>query len=196
MTTLPTSILAGDRPAGPDFAAILAALGPVPIYKDRIVTSGVVGSVAFTSIPSTLRRVRVHWTVRGDTAAQAVSVFFQAGGDTGANYNYTQTQTQNGTVTATSAHASTSAYLGLALAASATATWFGSGEFTLNAWDNSNSGVMGYRFNSEAMGTAIANHFAVTGGGNYAGANARTSITLSPGVGSFIAGCVFDLEGW
>jgi len=177
--------------------AINSLITVSPTYTARsTVVGAAVASVTISGIPSTLKRLRITWAARGDNAVQDELITMQVGGDTGANYSYTNYQVQNTTLTGGSAHGSTSGVVGLCTGSTATATVFATGTILLTPWDNINAGSLGYTFDNQCIGTAVANHFITGGGGMYSGASARTSVTFLPQANNFIAGTDFQLEGW
>lgn len=163
-------------------------------YRARSQTTGVVPSVTIPGIPSTLRRLSVTWSARGDAAVQAQLMFVQIGGDTSAVYSYAYILQQNTAVNGVAVHGDTRALCGTCSGSAAGAGVYGSGSVDFATWDGASS--LGLQHSSEVMGTAVANHFHATGGATYTGVNGRTSITFLPQTGNFISGCDFQLEGW
>lgn len=171
-----------------------ATLGPLlPVYRDRILTTGVVGSVRFAGIPTDLRTVRIRYAARGDTAAQYVDINARINDDTGNNYGHTIHFFVNGTGTGGgTVGPGSSAQAGSCAAALAAANRRGGGVMEFLGWDTPSVGSLVIEGQAGA-----ANAMHVNAAGNYFGAAASgySIITLIPAVGNFVANSVFYLEG-
>jgi len=164
-------------------------------WRARQTLSGSAASVTFSSIPSSLRSLRVLYTVRSDAAVNVQLLKMRINGDSGAQYSFSIIQGANTTVSASSLGAETSGYCGLSLGASAAAGVYSSGVIYLAGWDSPHAAALGWTFTAQALGTGLANFFSHSGGGVYSPTGAHTSLTLFPEAGSFVTGSDFQLEG-
>lgn len=164
-------------------------------YRARQTLSGSAATVTFSSIPSTLRSLRLRWTARSDNAVNAQFISIQVNGNSGANYSYEFVQGNNTTASANNGVAQTGGVVGLMVGASASAGVFSSGAIDVIGWDNQHASSLGWNFMSQALGTGVANFFTMNGGGNASVAGPYTSVTILPQAGNFITGSDFQLEG-
>jgi len=178
------------------FIAVGSISGSNIPYRDRKTVVGAsVASITFTSVPSSLRNIKIIWTARGDNATQVQLVWLRINGASGAVYNVAYIQNTNGSLTGTPAAAASQAVVGLATGSTAPAGDFGAGDITIAGWDSPHAGYLGFQFNSSAMGSAVANFISLVGGGNYVTAGPYTSITILPQSGLWVAGSDFTLWG-
>lgn len=161
----------------------------------RQTLGGTAASVTFSSIPTTLRSVRIRWTSRCDNAVQTQFMFLRINGDSGNNYSTEYQQAVNATITASNTVTISGGPVGYTVGASAPATGFASGVIDLVGWDSPHPTNLGWTFISQALGTGAGNFSSHTGGGIYFPAGPYTQITLFPNAGNFIAGSDFQLEG-
>jgi hypothetical protein len=171
----------------------LDVLEAVDDYRARQTLGGTAGTVTFSSIPSTLRRLVVSWTARGDNAGSEQQMRFQVNGLAGTNYNTEQVQGLAAAASASLIVANgASGFAGYVACAAATAGLYSSGEFTFVGWDSPHSTFLGYTFSGQCITSGgIVN----SGGGTITSAGPYTSIALFPAAGSFITGSDFQIIG-
>lgn len=164
-------------------------------YRSVVVTGGTVSSIDFSSIPSTLRSLRVYHTLRGDTAAVAINVRMRINGSSSSVY---QSQGMVGSGAGTSAAAensSTSASFGSATAANQTAGQYAAGIINFYGWNSPHTHFLSWHFLNEGRGSGGA-MFVEVGGGSFNATGPYTSLTFFPVSGGFITGSQIVLEGW
>lgn len=164
-------------------------------YRDFNLVGSAVPSVTFSSIPSTIRTLRLTGTARSSNAALLADVRFQVGGDTGSNYHWQSMFAQNGSAPSSASQISgTSALISYCPAASGSAGVWGAFEATFSGWDQSTHalGWCGGGGYTALAGECITNK----SDGQYFGVNARTSLTLIPSAGNWATGTQFTIEGW
>lgn len=166
-------------------------------YLVRKTLTATSASVVFSSIPTNLRRLRCTFFAKADNAVTVQLLLMRVNGDSSASYFYEYSQAQNnaGNPLQLGANGATSGNVGLT---GGTSTFFfGSGTIDFQNWDRlSVQNQLSWTFNSEAIGNALANFTANSGGGTYNGNTAPyTSLTFFPQAGNFIAGTDFQLEG-
>jgi hypothetical protein len=168
-----------------------------PVYRAESVLGGSAGSVVFSSIPSTLRRIRITYTARSDQAVSAALMQVRINGDTGNNYKQQYQNVVNTTWSGAAADAQNTGYGGGFTGSSAPANIFGGGCIDIIGWDAPHTGSLVWIFNGNAFATGVANFFSFVGSSVYTGAAPYTSITLFPsGSANFISGSAFYLEGF
>jgi hypothetical protein len=159
--------------------------------------SGTTASVTFSSIPTSMRKVRIDYTARG-TAAVANSVIqMRVNSDsTTLHYVYTSCQTINTTQTNSANVSGTDRFaVGIISAATTTSTNYGVGHIDLFGWEAPHNWLGATWYNSVYSDNATqAGQF--WGGGQYIQNGPYTSITLLPDSGSFAANSEFRLEAW
>ena len=153
-------------------------------------------SVTFSSIPTTLKTVRLTCTVRQDNASVYQDLVFRIGGDTGSNYRYAGQFVQNVTPGGFVAAAQTSARIGFVNGTLVDAGTFTTAEALFQGWNSPHANNLTALVRSGFTGVAGGNNLLWHGQATYHGSNAYTSITIFPIAGSFIAGSQFVLEGW
>ena len=153
-------------------------------------------SVTFSSIPTTLKTVRLTCTVRHDNASVYQDLVFRVGGDTGANYRYAGQFVQNVTPGGFVAAAQTSARMGFVNGTLVDAGTFTTAEAVFQGWNSPHANNLTAVVRSGFTGVAGGNNLLWHGQATYHGSNAYTSLTIFPLAGSFIAGSQFVLEGW
>lgn len=193
-----------DQPDGPtQIGALADAIDttlftfpqPSASYTSTQTLVGSLASVTFSPIPSTLKRLQIFWTARGDAATAANLVLCQVNGNVGSNYRYAYTQAASGpAVTGVVTIPATSMVVGIEPGSTAAAGIFASGLITFSGWDSPHAGYLGQVFQSQFLDTA-ANFFMVEGGGHLSSAGPYTQITLFPQSGNFIAGSEFAVYG-
>lgn len=163
-------------------------------YVATQMPTGTVASVTFSSIPGTLRTVRLSVTARGDTN-QYAGLNIRINGSSGAAYRYSYAYVSN-TSNASPAGAGgvTSIPAGFLPGSGSGAGIFSSTEITFHGWNAPQSGHLACSFQGGYMDTT-SNTLHVYGVGAFGGGPPYTSITLFPGAGNFIVGSQFDLEG-
>lgn len=168
----------------------------VAAYRDTITTGGTVPDVTFSGIPSTLRKIEITYTARGDAALHTVDVYARINGDTGANYNHGILFSVNaGAPGAGNAVAQTQGQVGACTAASAPAGRYGGGRANFIGWNAPHTSALV----AEGFGggiSAAANSVNVSSTWVYVGAGPYTSITLRPLSGNFVTGSEFILVGF
>lgn len=168
---------------------------PWRVYNE--VTAATVASVNFSSIPRTLRRLRLTVMGRMTGAVQQASYSLQFGGDTGANYGFAYGYSQNGpTNSQNSGVNQTSVVAGFANGASASANRFGSCTTDITGWNGPTGHTTGLQIHYQGGGISGTNFVTVQGVGEYAGTATPNSILILPGSGSWVQGSTFLLEGW
>lgn len=208
MTTFTTNF-SWPKPAGTDAPdgptqigaladAIDASMFPKVPYLARQTLGVLTPTVTFSSIPSNLRRLTIRHTARTDVAVQISGVTLRINGDTGTNYNYQVIAGLGSTApTSTPLAAQTTGSAGVAVGASGPAGAYGLGTIEIIGWDNPHTGFLQWTWLAGTLGNGTANYMHHTGNGQYVGTfAARTSVTLLPDTGNFVAGSDFQLEGW
>ena len=203
-TTVPALSLTGSLAPGNRVCVIevppsgLYVVNKVPgnFYEARQTLTSSAASVTFSDIPANLRRLDVHLTARTTGAVNANQVYYRINGNSSAVYFAERLTGNNATAGATPDNGLTMGPIGLLTGSLAAANVFGSGQATFVSWDSPNSGSLSYTYNSQALGTGVANFFTFTGGGIYYADGPYTSITFIPQVGSFESGSDFQITGW
>jgi hypothetical protein len=169
-----------------------------PYIARQTVTGSSVASVTFSGIPTTLRRLSIYWTARGDQAVVNADVRMQINGDTAAHYHHGWVQGNlAGAPAGNFGNAATYGRIGYYAGASALASLFASGVVHLSGWDSPHAGFLGFNGQSQVMGTPGTVQLTDTFGGVYVTAGPYTSITISPTAASnWVVGSDFQLEGW
>lgn len=163
-------------------------------YRARQTLDAASSTVTFSNIPTNLARLILRWNARGDAVANTRTIALQVNGSASAVYSSETIQGNNATVTTAATAGATSIIIGIMTAASAAANIFGSGRCEMVSWDGT-TGSLGLIFESQALGTGVANFFKTNGGGVYGALGPFTSLTLTAQSGNFIAGSDFQLEG-
>lgn len=205
MTTFTTNFL-WPVPSGtdqPDGAAQFSALA-TPIdsvvfagipYLARQTLGGSAASVTFSSIPASLRSLRIRWSSRGDSAVNTQYVFLQINGSSAAQYSYAFEQNTNTGLAAGATAGDTKGLVGVMVGASATAGVYATGVVDIIGWDSPHASSLGWAQTSCALGTGIANFTSTSGGGAFTVTGPYTSLTLLPQTGNFVSGSDFQIEG-
>lgn len=163
-------------------------------YKRTQTLSGTAASVLFSSVPSTLRTLRITYTARCDTATTAVAINLRVNADSGGNYYYNFQSQANTTITPAVSATQNKGRIGAIPAASAGAGVFGAGRAEVAGWDAPHN-KLGWTFHSHFYDTS-PNSILDLGGGWYNANGPYTSLTLLPDSGNFVSGSEFVLEGW
>jgi hypothetical protein len=165
-------------------------------FRQVNVLGSAAATVTFSGIPSSLNRVTLTWSVRGDAASSGV-MLGRVNGDSGANY---RSQIFNNFATSTNASASigqTSWTLCSFPFGSGTGEWNG-GELTLMGWHAPHANYLtgisqsGYIFNTSGGSQSLYQAVAYLGSSG----SGYTSLTLTQTSGNFQAGSSFAIEGW
>lgn len=168
-----------------------------PYQARQTVVGAAVPSIVLSGIPSTLRKLRLSWTARGDNAAASVGMLLRVNADATANYDWEYMQgLQAAAPTAAVTAGATSGSIGALNAAGSPAGVYSGGEVTFVGWDSPHSTYLGYTFLNQAQRITALGHISQAGGGAYFGAGPYTSLTLLASTGNFIAGSDFQIEGW
>lgn len=162
------------------------------VYRTRITLTGLAASVTFSGIPSTLRRLVVRYTTRGDAVLAQQLVQIRINGDAGANYFSEFTTAIGAGVGANSETGTTLPRVGRMAGASATAGQFSTNKIDFVAWDGPHPNYLGWVFRSFVI---AGGQITEDGAGQYSGAAPYNSITFFPQSGNFVASCDFNLEG-
>lgn len=165
-------------------------------YRALTVLGSSAASVTFSSIPTTLKTVRLTITARHDNASVYQDLVFRVGGDTGANYRYAGQFVQNVTPGGFVAAAQTSARIGFVNGTLVDAGTFTTAEAVFQGWNSPHANNLTAVVRSGFTGVAGGNNLLWHGTATYHGSNAYTSLTILPIAGSFITGSQFSLEGW
>lgn len=196
-TTRPaTDLQEGDRIYETDtklnrqWSGTVWVLLPSVIYQNTL--SGTTASVVIT-IPSSIKAFRVNWSARGDAAVQAQFMKIRINGDVGNNYHWEVAQANNATPIGSPGTSQAFGVAGLIVAASATAGMYAAGTLDFSGWDSPHANYLGYTFLSSSLGTAAANYYTNSGGGQYIGGSAYTTLTMFPETGSFVTGSEFTV---
>ena len=165
-------------------------------YKASNTLGSTTSTVTFSNIPTSLKQIRVRYTVRGDASADG-TMLVRINGNSGTNYSW---QSWNAFTIGTG-NTSNTLQTGAAIAGIPTgggAGIWGIGVIDIVGWDAPHA--------DQLMGVAIGGYiFNTTGGSNntyttfaYKGTSGSgyTSLSLTQGAGGFIAGSEFLLEGW
>jgi len=166
-----------------------------PIFRASTTLGSPAASITISSIPTSLRNLKIYVTSRSTSAAAIAGVTLRVGGDTGTNYKYQSMFAQNGSAPSNTSNASTSAALMSYMpGATATAGAFGSCVIDLVGWDRPHSNYLsgtsrgGYM---DTVGNMIVNTTVMT----YIGSNTLNSITILPDAGNLDTGTEVIVEG-
>lgn len=153
-------------------------------YRARQILGGTTATVTFSSIPSTLRSLRLYVRANGNVAVATIKMTINGSG--AANYSYQQIG-QNNTASITPEVFSGQTSSGIGIIES---TGFAISSVVFTRWDVSTE--LGWTHHNVSRGSAYTR----IGGGFFTGAGPYTSLALScDSGGSFTAGSVFELEG-
>ncbi len=153
-------------------------------------------TVTFSSIPTTLKRIKLLMSIRGDASSSGLALL-RFNGDSGTNYRY---QAWNAFTVGTS---NTSGITQTSVPVCSFLTGAGAGDWAMGHVD-----IAGWNapHATYLAGTAHGGYvFNTTGGSNntnlvwaYLGSSGSgyTSITITQSAGNFQAGSQFLLEGW
>jgi hypothetical protein len=175
-------------------ARVLALEAALP-YRARQITGGVVASVTFSSIPTSLRSIVIKCTTRFN-ANGAADLWMRINGNSSAANYYSQVGGANITamITPIDNPASITALQVGVVAGNNNAGEYGVTEIVIDGWDQPHSSHLGFVSLSGAIvaGVSSLSRWCV---GKYTPAGPYTSITLLPSGGSFDTGCEFNLIG-
>lgn len=165
-------------------------------YRVTTVLGSTTASVTFSSIPTTLKTVRLTVTARGDNAGVYQDLVLRIGGDSGANYRYAGNYMQDTALGGFNASAQTSARVGFVCCATVVAGQFTTAEAVFQGWNSPHANNLTAVVRSGFTGTVGGHMLTWHGTLTYHGSNAYTSLTILPAAGSFVTGSQFCLEGW
>lgn len=165
-------------------------------YRARQTLVASAGSVTFT-IPSTLRRLRVRWVGHSTSTTGIMNILLSLNGGASVTYlsQYTRLPGTGTPSTDTAAATATTFNVGAMCGTQFDPTYFNSsGSLDFTAWD---VGPLTAQVHSFASPTSTpANWFSLIGSIHFYNlAPPYTSLTLTPGTGSWAAGADFQLEG-
>jgi hypothetical protein len=153
-------------------------------------------SVTFSSIPTTLKTMRLTVTARHDNASVYQDLLVRIGGDTGTNYRFAGNFMQDTTLGGANGVAQTAGRMGFVCGSTPVAGQFTTAEALFQGWNSPHSNNLTAVVRSGFTGTVGGHMLTWNGTFTYHGSNAYTSLTILPGAGSFITGSQFVLEGW
>jgi hypothetical protein len=161
-----------------------------------VVGGGGAASIAFSSISSSYRNLRLVLSVRGDTAALTTGVSLRFNGDTGANYDgQVGSLYGGGSLNTFDTIAGTSMPVGLTVAGTAPANTFSPFEILLHDYANTTThkGVRSHAGYKQANSTSST--VTSMGTGTWRSTSAINAITLLPTAGNFAQYTVATLYG-
>lgn len=158
--------------------------------------SGTAASVTFSSIPSTLKAVRITWRARtnGGGAIHSDPISMRINNSSSNVYYWNNLYSAPPNVVCTTISPWTYCEVGHMIAAGGTANQFSGGLIEIYGW-NAPTSHLGWTCHSsteDETGIAMQSMYS----GRYNAAGPYTSIVLFPSTGSFIAGSLFGIEGW
>lgn len=163
-------------------------------YRARSILGTTAASVVFSSIPTTLRTLRLTINARSDPAVVTQQIYMRVNADTAGNYFGFIQRVSNATYSASNYASQTVNVIGNVPGASAGANAWGHSVVQFSGWDTT-SQFLNFTYQAvtyPSQGGSILE----TAGGIYGIGGPYTSLTvLIPG-GNFIAGSKFLLEGW
>lgn len=195
-TTVPTGTIIYESDTGLHRKLVGSSWLLLSPYRVNNTLSGSTGTVTFSSIPTSLKRIEVRYTVRGDASANG-DLLLRVNGDSGTNYSW---QAFNAFTIGTSNSSNTlqtSVLVGGIPVGGGAGIW-GIGRIDIVGWDAPHADQLmgiahvGYIFNTTGGSNNTYTTFAYKG----TSASGYTSLSLIANAGSFIAGSEFILEGW
>lgn len=165
-------------------------------YRVTTVLGSTTASVTFSSIPTTLKTVRLTVTARQDNASVYQDLVLRIGGDTGANYRYAGNYMQDTALGGFNAIGQTSGRMGFVCGTSVTSGQFTTAEAVFQGWNSPHANNLTAMVRSGFTGLVGGHMLTWHGTMTYHGSNAYTSLTVLAAAGSFITGSQFCLEGW
>lgn len=192
VTSMVGSVAAGQRVyviQVPPSGNFIVGLVNGPFFT-RTTVSATTLSVTFT-IPSRLRRVSVYWTARSDGALGLTDVRMQINNSGAIVYTGEQT-TGNAATTTSASFGTSSAFVGHIPGATAGAGIYGTSAIDFVGWDAPHPSYLGWVFVNQ---TIVAGAIVNVGGGSANINGPYTSLTFTPGTGSFVSGSDFQVEG-
>lgn len=175
-------------------SAAATSYGSMPLKAAETLLVGIVGSISWTSIPSTFRHAIPSWYARSDGAVAATNLMCRVNNDSAANYDYQVIRGVGATAVSGEALAATQMVLGAVPGSTATANYFGTGSARFHHY----AGTTGNKLANAVSAYATANTTGTMDAESY-GAKWRTTATainridLLPLLGNFIAGSYFSL---
>lgn len=166
-----------------------------PQFRSANTLGGTAGNITISSIPTSLKALRIMVTSRSNQAAAIAGLILQIGGDTGTNYRYRTIFTQSGGAPAiTQGYGVASALVSYMPAATSTAGVFGVCVIDIVGWDRPHSNFLTGVSHGGYLDTAV-NDITNNTQFAYSGSNTLNSILVAPDAGSFIAGTEVIVEG-
>lgn len=158
--------------------------------------SGTAATITFSSIPTTLKRLKITYTVRGDAASSGV-MLMRINADTATNYRW---QTFNAFTVGssnTSAVTQTSASIGAYPVGAGAGDW-GVGVIELPGWNAPHATYLAFTAQSGYISntSGASNNQYLNGAYTGSSGSGYTSLTLFQSAGNFQIGSQFLLEGW
>lgn len=153
-------------------------------------------SVTLSSIPTTLKRLKITYVARGD-ASSSGTMLLRVNGDTGTNYRWQTYNSFTVGVGNTSAITQTSMQVGAYPTGAGAGDW-GVGEISIPGWNAPHATYLaltaqsGYITNT----TGGSNNQYLNGAYTGSSASGYSSLTFLQTTGNFQAGTQFLLEGW
>lgn len=164
-------------------------------YRRTQVLGSAAASVTFSSIPTSLKCLRVSWTARCDAAGGAFTLTMQPNANATANYYGQYVSQVNTAYTANGVATATSARVGIVPGTAAVgATIRGTGTIEIPDWSASGARLS---FSSRTtMYDTAANSYLENGGWLLYVDGPYTSLKFAASSGNLITGSEFVLEGW
>lgn len=199
-TDRPTDAVLGDRCYDIDTGIRRVYNGTAWVQSEPWVATSLLGattaSVTLSSIPTTLKTVKLTVTARHDNASVYQDLLLRIGGDTGANYRYAGHYMQDTALGGFNAIGQTSGRLGFVCGTTVTSGQFTTAEAVFQGWNSPHANNLTALVRSGFTGLVGGHMLTWHGTLTYHGTNAYTSLTVLAAAGSFIAGSQFVLEGW
>jgi hypothetical protein len=175
------------------YAGQIAATNAAMPYRARTKLASPAAAITMSSIPSTLRSLRVKWLARGNDASTWNGMHIRVNGSASAVYSSVWAENNVAGLSRGTVTAQTQSLLGLCINAGSAGGLFASGVIDFPGWDSSAASAgLTFLFKSAHD---IASGVTYDGFGKYAAAGPYTSLTFFPAAGSFIAGTDIQLIG-
>lgn len=178
-----------------------AAWAPATPWRSVQTLGGNAAQITFSGIPSEIRSLSVHWTLRDDWAGfTGAGLFMRINNNAGAVYRQRYIQASGASGSAlnhTAGNGLNRVQVGIYARGGSVAGHFASGKIEFPAWNAPHSSWLGFTWQS-AFEEAANVGWHQSGGGIYDGAGPYTRIDLLPEqVGqNFVAGSQVMLIGW
>lgn len=197
-STRPSDAIDGDMVYETDTTFLMRRVGGTwrmaAPYKQTNTLGGTAASVTFSSIPTSLKNIRITWLARADNAVNEQQIYLRINGDSGANYRYVFNQVANTAVTGVQGLGVNQAVVGYVSGSSTVANSYGVGTCDIMGWNGPHSAFLA----GQAQGSLMTstNQWNLNGAWHYFPSGPYTSIQLLPQAGNFVANSQFTLEGW